>query len=167
MPHTTPFDQFSHATNRSWFSAMLFLLRIVFGILFLTSAWSKIVADAWTSQNYLLAATGPFASWFQSLAGVPWVDVLNMYGQLAIGLALLLGFCVRPAAFFGVLLMGLYYTSQLVQNTTHGFIDDHVMYALLFLLMLSGGFGHIWGIDGVIARQPSLQRKQWVRWLFG
>jgi thiosulfate dehydrogenase [quinone] large subunit len=167
MPSSTPFDQFAHATHRGWFSAASFLLRLALGGMFLMAAWSKLGADSWSAAIYLSNATGPFAAWFQSLSGNVTVDVLNMYGQLLIGLGLLFGFMVRPASFFGAILMMLYYFAQFDQNTAHGFVEQHLIYALVFLLLMSGGFGHVWGLDGVIGRQPSLQGKKWSRWLFG
>ncbi|MBI5369770.1 DoxX family protein [Candidatus Uhrbacteria bacterium] len=167
MPHSTPFDQFAHATHKGWFSAAGFLLRLGLGVLFVYSAWSKLSVPAWSAAAYLAHATGPFAVWFQSLAGNPVVDVLNLYGQLLIGLALVFGFFVRPASFFGVILMVLYYLSNFATNIEHGLIDEHVMYALVFFVLLSGGFGHVWGLDGVVGRQPSLQSRKWTRWLFG
>ncbi|MBM5789939.1 DoxX family membrane protein [Candidatus Parcubacteria bacterium] len=167
MPHTTPFDQFAAVTARGWFSGAAFVLRLALGFLFFHSAWAKFSADAWSAAGYLSLATGPLTGWFQSLAGNPIVDALNLYGQAAIGLALIFGCLVRPASIGGVFLMVLYYLAHFEQNTAYGLVDQHVVYALVFLFFASGGFGHLWGIDGLIARQPSLQRKRWVNWLFG
>lgn len=167
MPHSTPFDQFAHATSQGWFTGLSFLLRIALGYLFLNSAWSKLASGTWTAAAYLSDATGPFAPWFQSLAGNPWVDQLNMIGQLMIGVAFVLGLFVRPAAFAGGVLMVLYFLAHFTQNTAHGFVEEHVVYFLIFAMFLAGGFGHVWGLDGVIARQPALQKKKWVSWLCG
>lgn len=167
MPRVTPFDQFNHATHKGWFSATVFLLRLALGLLFLFAAWSKLGAESWTAAAYLTNASGPFTVWFQSLAGNVIVDFLNMYGQLLIGLALVFGFLVRPASFFGAILMLLYYFAQFDQNTAHGLIEEHLIYLFIFLLLLSGGFGHVWGLDGVVGRQPSVQKQKWASWLFG
>ncbi|MEK7615495.1 MAG: DoxX family membrane protein [Patescibacteria group bacterium] len=167
MPQATSFDQFTHATSHGFFSGCVFLLRILMGFFFLHAGWSKIATEAWTAAPYLSTATGPFASWFQSLAGNGTIDMLNMYGLFLIGLALLLGLLVRPAAAFGILLMVLYYFAQFTQNTAHGFIDQHLIIIGIFLLFLSGGFGHIWGIDGLVSRQPYLQGRNWLKFLHG
>ncbi len=167
MPQATPFSQFSHATRKGWFVGIGFFLRLALGWVFLSAGWAKFFAETWTATAYLSGATGPFAAWFQSMAGNSFVDVLNIYGQLGIGIALMIGLFVRPAAFFGFILMILYYFAQFEQNTLHGFIDEHVVYSIVFLLFFVGGFGHVWGIDGLIGRQPSLQKKAWSRWLFG
>lgn len=167
MPRATPFDQFAHTTNKQLISVGLVLIRVVLGAQFLLSGWTKLTNETWSATGYLSQATGPFAEWFLSLVGNPLVDSLNIYGQIAIGLALILGIFVRPAAVAGLILMGLYYLAQFEQNTAHGLIDDHVVYACLFLLMMAGGFGQIWGLDGMIGRQPSLQKKFWSRLFFG
>lgn len=167
MPKTTSFDQFEHATHKGWFTGVAFLLRLALGFLFFTSGWSKFTGEGWSAAKYLADASGPLAVWFQSLAGNPLVDGLNVYGQLAVGLALIFGLLVRPAAIGGALMMLLYYLAHFEQNTAHGLIDEHILYALVFLLFASGGFGHIFGLDGVIGRQPSLQNKRWIKWLFG
>jgi len=166
MPRTTAFDQFAHATNHGFFVSALFLLRLALGGLFLWSGWSKIMTPDWSASSFLTHATGPFASWFQSLAGNPVVDALNMYGMFAIGIALLLGFLVRPAALAGVVLMILYYFANFDQNTAHGFLEEHLIYTCVFLVFSAGGMGNVWGLNGFIARQPSFQGIRWVKWLF-
>ena len=166
MPRTTAFAQFSHATNQGFFVSALFLLRLALGGLFLWSGWSKMSIPDWSASAFLTHATGPFAGWFQSLAGNPVVDGLNMYGMLAIGIALILGFLFRPAAFCGIVLMILYYFANFDTNTAHGFIDEHLIYAMVFLVFLAGGVGSVWGLNSLIARQPSLQGSRWVKWLF-
>ena len=167
MSQATPFSQFSHATHKGWFIGIAFFLRLTLGWLFLSAGWTKLSAGTWSAGAFLTASTGPFATWFQSMAGNPFVDMLNVYGQICIGIALIVGLFVRPAAFFGFILMILYYFAQFEQNTLHGIVDEHIVYALVFLLVFVGGFGYVWGIDGLIGRQPSLQKKAWSRWLFG
>ncbi len=167
MPQATSFTQFTHATSHEFFSGAVFLLRLITGLFFLNAGWSKIVAGSWSAASFLSASTGPFASWFQSLAGNGIVDAFNMYGLFLIGLGLLVGLLVRPAALFGILLMALYYFAGFTTNTAHGFIDQHIIIIGIFILFASGGFGHIWGLDGLIGRQPSLQSRGWVKFLFG
>ena len=136
------------------------------GAVFINAGYTKIKAEkAWSASGYLANATGPFAEWFQSLAGNTFVDNLNMWGLLLIGLAVLFGLLIRPAAAFGALMMLLYYFSDFVGNTSHGYIDDHLIYLLVFLLFVFGGFGHIWGLDSVMSQQKFVQ-KTWLKKLF-
>jgi len=91
----------------------LVLLRVIIGWHFLYEGWTKFTDPSWTSAGYLKGSTGPFAGVFQSIANqagwMPVVDACNTYGLVAIGLALMLGVAVRPAAWSGIALLALYY----------------------------------------------------------
>ncbi len=136
------------------------------GAMFFYAGWSKIISGEWSAAGYLEYATGPFATWFQSLAGSGAVDFLNMWGLLLIGIALILGVFVRTASFFGIILMVLYYLSAFDSSTAYGLIDEHVVYSFVFFLFITGGFGHIWGLDGIIERHIS-NKKSWLKAFFG
>jgi uncharacterized membrane protein YphA (DoxX/SURF4 family) len=91
----------------------LALLRIVVGWHFLYEGLTKLLNPGWTSAGYLKSSTGLFAGFFQWLASqeelIGLVDILNVWGLLAIGLALMLGVFVRPAAAGGMVLLASYY----------------------------------------------------------
>ncbi len=152
----------SHATASG---ILLVALRVLLGLQFLVTGVSKIFSG-WTAEGYLNAATGPFADFFKAIASSTIISELNVWGLALIGLALVIGLLVRPAAFFGALLMVLYYFAHFVENTAFGLIDYHVIYFVLFALMASGGFGHALGIDGIIF--DGTRGKKWWRFiLFG
>jgi len=139
-------------------------LRVGLGLVFLNAGLSKMTD--WSAAGYLQGSTGPLADWFISLAGNPFVDQLNVWGLTLIGVALILGILVRPASLFGILVMALYYLSDFEGNTSHGLIDEHIIYALIFLLFLSGGIGHVFGLDGLIFAR--IRKKGiWVKALLG
>ncbi|MBT5808497.1 DoxX family membrane protein [Candidatus Uhrbacteria bacterium] len=165
MRRKTPFDQFNKASYPTGFSIIAFLLRVVVGALMFLAGWVKVTTD-WSAAGYLEHATGPFASWFQSLAGNVFVDQLNAWGLLLIGAALILGLLVRTASGLGIVLMLLYYFAAFESNIAHGYIDEHIVYAFVFALFIFGGFGHIWGLDSVIERHIP-NKKKWMRALFG
>ncbi len=153
------------ATHAPTFGVTYLILRLVIGVLFVTTGWKKIVGD-WSAENYLLAANGPFAEWFRSLAGSGVIDVLNAWGLFFLGLALLFGILVRPAAIGGVALMVLYYFAHFSENTAGGYVDQHVVYAAALLLFAAGGAGHAFGLNAIVVgniRKPN----RVVRWLFG
>lgn len=150
MRTETLFDRIARATHPTVFGIAFVLLRIVFGVLFLSSGISKL--GDWSASAYLLQASGPFATWFQSLAGSPVVDALNAWGMMAIGAALIWGILVRPAAVGGMTLMTLYYFAHFVENTAHGYIDDHVIYALVLFLFAAGGAGNAFGLNALAMR---------------
>ncbi|MFH1712138.1 MAG: DoxX family membrane protein [Patescibacteria group bacterium] len=150
MMMLTPFKNFSVATNHGWFSGGLIVLRLVIGIDLFLKGIDKI--SGWSAASFLESSTGPMAAFFQGMAGSVLIDQLNIWGMTLIGLALILGLMVRPAAFFGVIMMLLYYFAHFVQNTEYGYIDIHIIYILVFILFLAGGIGHIFGLDGTIYR---------------
>lgn len=96
-----------------WRSFALALLRFAIGWHFLYEGFVKWLDPAWSAAGFLKASTGPLASTFQQLAGDPtllqWVNLLNVWGLILIGAALVLGLFTRLAAFFGMVLLALYY----------------------------------------------------------
>ena len=153
------------ATHAPTFGVTYLILRLAMGVLFLATGWKKIVGD-WSAESYLLAANGPFAEWFRSLAGSSVIDLFNAWGLFCLGLALLLGILVRPAAILGVILMTLYYFAHFFENTAGGYVDQHIVYAAALLLFAAGGAGHAFGLNAIVLgniRKPN----RIVRWLFG
>ncbi len=166
MRSSTPFDAFAQGSCRPSFPYVALAMRLALGFLFFMAGWSKLTAQGgWSAAGYLANATGPFASWFQSLAGNGLVDQLNMWGLALIGVALIFGLGVRAASFFGIVLMLLYYFADFVGNTAHGLIDEHIIYALVLAFFVSGGFGHVWGLDAIVERKVG--EASWLRYLLG
>ena len=160
MTSLTGFKHLEQATNQQWFSIGFTSLRITLGVQFLWAGIDKL--GGWSASGFLSGSTGPFAAFFQSLAGNVVVDQLNVWGLILIGLALIVGIFVRPAAFFSIILMGLYYLAHFEQNTAHGLIDSHIIYIFIAILFLAGGAGHVFGVDGLVFRQfrkPKLSAK--------
>ena len=52
-------------------------------------------------------SSGPLRGFFNNIAGAPWADWLFMIALMGIGVALVLGVALRPAAAAGVLLLAL------------------------------------------------------------
>ncbi|MBI1908252.1 DoxX family protein [Candidatus Uhrbacteria bacterium] len=164
MRTETVLDRLSHATHAQWFGIAFLLLRIGVGLEFFYAGITKF--GDWTAAGYLASANGPFAAWFQSLAGNAFIDALNAAGLTLIGVALLLGLCTRPAAIAGIVTMLLYYLAHFVDNTEHGYIDQHIVLVLVFLMFAAGGAGHAFGLNGMVMdamRRPNA----FMRFLFG
>lgn len=96
-----------------WKRITVTLLRVAIGWHLLYEGVSKLVVENWTALDFLVNTTGFFSGFYHWLAASPglmqFVDLLNIYGLMAIGLALFLGVWVRSAAIAGVLLLTLYY----------------------------------------------------------
>ena len=164
MKSQTAFGRFQGAVEQPWFSFGYTALRVLLGLQFFFAGVEKM--GDWSAASYLENATGPFATLFQSLAGNALVDALNVWGLLLIGLALILGFLVRPASLFAAMMMFLYYVAQFEQNTAHGFIDEHIIYIAIFLMFLAGGAGHTFGLNS-LAEQYFSRQKRLASILFG
>ncbi|HET7673679.1 MAG TPA: hypothetical protein VFK11_04175 [Candidatus Saccharimonadales bacterium] len=108
------------------------------------------------------ATKGPFADFFQNLAGNGLVDWLFMLGLLGIGLALVLGIVMRLATVFGVILLGLMYLAA-IPPANNPVIDDHIIYILVLVGLLKVndeqkyGLGEKWAKTGLVKRYPILK----------
>jgi thiosulfate dehydrogenase [quinone] large subunit len=107
------------------------------------------------------AATGPFAGFYHSIAGNPVVDVLFMAALLGIGVALILGIGMRIAAAAGALLTVLMWTAVL-PPATNPFMDDHLVYAAVLILLALLGAGNTWGLGRRWAATPLVRRNTWL-----
>ena len=114
-------------------------LRLLLGWFMFFAGIEKVLDPTWTAEGFLLGAkTFPaFYAWFAEPANLWWSDPLNAWGITFVGVALLLGVAVRPAAWAGAGLMILYYFPHNVfPNVPHGFIvEEHIIYAAAFILV--------------------------------
>ncbi len=94
----------------------LTVLRIAVGWHFLYEGAVKLLAPQWTAAGYLESATGPLAGVFQSMAASPAalrvVNVLNVWGLILVGAALMLGALTRVSAVCAMVLLALYYLAH-------------------------------------------------------
>lgn len=110
----------------------LLIIRLSLGVVFLWSGISKVLSD-FSAQGYLgHAVYGPFADIFSSLAGSKVVDLLVIWGEIAIGLSMLTGILLRLASFSGMTMMLLFYLSTFPPE--HGLVNEQIIYALFFYL---------------------------------
>jgi thiosulfate dehydrogenase [quinone] large subunit len=139
------------------------LLRVVIGWHFLYEGIAKLSAPSWSAAGFLSQSRGPFAGIFRGMAADPEllanVNLLTMWGLVAIGLGLVVGCLTRTAAFFGILMIlfiylcnppfvGYYYSiptegSYLIVNKNVGEL------AALVVIMVTGS-GRYAGIDRII-----------------
>ena len=98
----------------------------------LESAWLN--GGSPTTGFLTNAVKGPFAGFFQGLAGQVWIDWLFMIGLLLIGISLILGIFHKLATYFGALLLFLMLLAVLPPEHNL-FLDDHIIYGLVLLLL--------------------------------
>lgn len=114
---------------------------------------------------------GPFQSAFNSIAGTWWADTLFMLGLLGVGLAVMLGVFLNVSAIAGSLMMVLMWAAEwpLAQFTSSGdpsgstnpFMDYHLIYALVLIVLAIIGAGRYFGIAPWWARVTG--GKAWLR----
>jgi thiosulfate dehydrogenase (quinone) large subunit len=145
----------------------------LFGLGYSTPTKSAWINGGSPTKGFLSGANvGPFQGFFRSLAGVPGMDWLFMIGLLGIGLALILGIAIRPAAFSGSLLLLMMWAAVWVpakvaggqpSGSTNPLIDEHIVniFALMVLAALAtwgaGFLGRKW------ASLPFVAAKPWLR----
>ncbi len=163
----------------------LAVLRVVSGFVFLWAFLDKTfglhyatsTAKAWINggsptKGFLTSVqVGPFQSWFHSIAGSWWANVLFMLGLLGIGVALIAGVAVRIAAGSGVLMLALMWLAEfpLAQHTSKGaltgspnpFADYHFVYGIVMVVLALTYAGSTWGLGRFWARLPFVHRHRW------
>jgi thiosulfate dehydrogenase [quinone] large subunit len=93
------------------------------------------------------------------------VNFLVVFGQIAIGIALILGIATRFAAFMGTLMMMLFFFAA--WEFEHGIVNQHLTYALVTATIGYLGAGRVWGLDGVLERTILVVKAPALRYLLG
>lgn len=132
------------------------LLRITIGWLFLYAGWTKIIDASWSAAGYLNNAQ-TFPKFFAALAQpgvIDVVNVLNEWGLFLIGICLIFGAFVRISSLLGALLMFMYYLPvSAFPHVEHGYIvDDHIIYIMVFVVLIALDAGRYWGLDRFLNR---------------
>jgi len=147
---------------------ILLCLRLAVGWHFFYEGFAKLLTPSWTSAPYLLLARGIFSGFFHWLASSPGlvrtVDLLNIWGLILIGLALILGCFSRFASASGIVLLALYYLAHppLIQTDYRIPLEGHyllvnknVVELLALVIFLALPAGTLWGLDRLVRRWRS------------
>ena len=128
-----------------------------------TGAVTYMCQNAWinggspTTGFLKFAATGPFASFYNMLAGNAIIDVLFMLGLLTVGITLTLGIAMRLGSYIGALMVFLMWTA-LLPPENNPLLDDHIVYLFAFLVLAGSKAGEIFSLDKWWAK-TSLAKK--------
>ncbi len=130
---------------------LLFLLRVSMGWLLFYAGITKVLNPQWSAGGYLQNAKtfSGFYQWLATPEMLPFTNFLNEWGLTLLGVALLIGAFVRWAGILGAVLMLLYYFPifEFPYAGEHSYIvDDHIIYALVLLLLAFSGAGKILGL---------------------
>lgn len=163
----------------------LAVLRIAVGFTFLWAFLDKLFgwhystpsAKAWIhggspSTGFLKhVEVGPFQSAFRGIAGMWWADWLFMLGLLGIGVALMAGIAVWIGAASGIVMLAFMWfaTFPFAQmdstgkstSSTNPLVDEHLMSALVLLVLALTYAGTTWGFGKMWARIPFVSHHRW------
>lgn len=142
-----------------WLAARLWV-----GWLWLDAGWEKITDSAWVGGDAPAAVNGfltnaasdrmtsgefpPVSGWYAwlidnvFLPGDTFMSYLIAFGELAVGLALILGAFTMTAAFFGALM-----NLNFMLAGALGAGDNPLMFGLQLLILFAGAAAYVYGVD--------------------
>lgn len=142
---------------------LIFILRVSMGWVFLFAAIRQIPDPNWSAEAFLGNASlfPSFFSFFTSPEILPLINIVIPWAHLLIGVALITGLGMRLASTGGALLMFLYYLPRLdgFMIGPHNFIVEyHLVYTIIIVYLAVIQAGKIYGLEGVIAQYPELDK---------
>jgi thiosulfate dehydrogenase (quinone) large subunit len=140
----------------------LVVLRMAIGWYILYQGLVKYFDPSWSAEGYLMASKWIFSGMFKSMAESSFwlglVNFLNVYGQIAIGLGLILGLFTKVATISAIFMISLFYLAHppLAQFDAPGveIIVNHLMiivFALCVLLLFPTN--KIVGLDRLVFQE--------------
>ncbi len=140
---------------------VLIVLRIVIGYHFLYAGLSKFYMPDWNAAPFLLQANWLFSEFFHFLANngtvLAIVNVLNIWGQIFIGISLITGLFSRLAAIFGAIMIAFFYIAVPPFLNNEFFVDKNLLEFIGFLLIVSFPTSNIFGLDILVQKYKSIK----------
>jgi thiosulfate dehydrogenase [quinone] large subunit len=165
----------------------LAVLRIALGAGFLYAGLDKVVhfdggAKAFNAAGFLKGATAgtlpgssdgaivnPTHDFWVALAGNPAamsvVNFLVVFGEIAIGAALILGLATRFAGIAGALMMALFWVAA--WDFAHGLVNEQFLYGIVAAFLAYAAAGEAYGLDAIIERTAVVKRAPQLRYVLG
>lgn len=170
--------------SEAWVGYSVLGLRLVMAWVFLQAGLEKMAEGGWTNpggwsaEGFLLqgvAEANPLKGLFTWFVDFLWiVEPMVMFGQVLIGLALLFGVLLRSAAFWGVIMLSMFWMAAWLGGLGAGFpvengyfINSSFVYMLLLFGLAAVGAGRILGIDGKLEQTDVVRNNPWLRYLLG
>ena len=162
-------------------------LRITLGTGFLFAGLDKVLhfdgaTAPFNAAGFLKFATGgalpgsdpkaivnPTHDFWVSLAGnAGLMDVINtlvVFGEVAIGVALILGIATRFAGVAATLMMALFWIANF--SFANGPFNEQFMYGVIAAFLAYSGAGEHYGIDALISKTETVRRAPALRYVLG
>ena len=125
-----------------------------------------VEAVAVTSKQGLIGCLMVGVAAETSSAAVNVIDGLVIWGQILIGIALILGVVTRFSLFWAAAMMFMFYIAQF-PPAHNPFLDEHIVYIGVFLLLGALAAGRIFGLDALVERLPLVRRIPGAEYLLG
>ncbi len=154
----------------------IFAVRMALGFVFLWAGYEKIVTELGgrlATSGFLSHVAGPFAFMFTGMAGNLAVEYLLVYGELLIGVSLMLGIFTRVGGVSGAVMTALLYMSTLPAMTAgfHGsyldflmsknaLVSYYIVYVLIFVAFVFLVPGRFLGLDGLLHNTGFVERRK-------
>jgi thiosulfate dehydrogenase (quinone) large subunit len=165
----------------------LAVLRVALGAGFLFAGLEKVLhfdgaTKAFDAAGFLKFATGgtlpgsdpkaivnPTHDFWVSLAGnaglMSIVNTLVVFGEVAIGVALILGLATRFAGIAATLMMSLFWIAN--YSFANGIFNEQFMYGLVAAFLAYAGAGSSYGLDAIIEKTEFVRRAPALRYVLG
>jgi thiosulfate dehydrogenase [quinone] large subunit len=138
--------------------ALLLFFRLSMGWTFLYAASHQLFDPQFSAAGFL-AHTKTFHDFFAQFATPAMEPITNFlveWGHFLIGLSLLSGLLVRVSGPFAILLMVTYYFAHMdfpfIENKNNLLFDYHLVYAGVIVYLIARRAGHVFGLDGALAK---------------
>ena len=162
------------------------LLRVVVGVIFLWAGLEKVLGagpEGFSAAGFLKFGTAgslgwPFvtgeiaegtvfnpthAFWLglaDNATAMGIINVLVPFGQIGIGLSLILGLFTRFGALMGALMMLFFFFAA--WDFEFGIVNQHLTYALICTTLAGLGAGRYYGLDAVLADRVGAGLRRYV-----
>ncbi|MCB9206345.1 MAG: DoxX family membrane protein [Ignavibacteriales bacterium] len=137
-------------------TTVLIILRLILGYHFLFEGIDKLFSVNWSSAGFLLQTNWLLSDFFHTLANDPTllslVDALNIWGQILIGLGLIIGLFSTIAAWSGAFLLFIYYFAIPPFIESFLFIDKNLIELFAFIIIAIFPTSHILGVDRIVKK---------------
>lgn len=162
------------------------ILRIAVGLIFLVAGIQKAFMSAtpFNAAGFLQHATAGtpllgtpaegviynptqpiWAALGANAALMPFVNWLVVFGEIAIGAALVLGLATRFAAAMGTLMMAFFLFAA--WDFQHGPVNEHLSYLLITAFVGYLGAGRYYGLDALVEKIQVIRQAPQLRYVLG
>ena len=163
-------------TEATRYEKGLATLRILLGAGFLFAGLEKLFewgGSAFNAAGFLKGATigslpghdpklivNPTHDFWVAVAAntdlMPFVNFLVVFGEIAIGVALILGLATRFAGVAAVLMMGLFYIAN--WSFANGPFNEQFFYGAIAAVLVYTGAGEHYGVDALVEKLSFVRR---------